>query len=104
MYDAKAYERNILGQEPWVVRWRKLDFGPNADCSIPTMGFMDVDFDPVWAQYNSDGTISIVQLDGFKWPLLDKAIIKEISTSFAEAKKMWRSDFGREQMKEWADG
>lgn len=91
MYDTESYARNILGQEPGNIIWRSLDFGPNKGREVPTIAFMDSEFDPVFVQFDEYGFMSLLSMEN-RWSMLSQDDVDFLWNSFEEAARMWKED------------
>lgn len=64
----KDLERYLSdGQEPWSLKMRALAFGPFEGEEMPTTFFMDVEYDPVFAQFCGDGFVYVFNDQGAGW-------------------------------------
>lgn len=74
------YEKYLsAGQNQWVVEQRKLDFGPFKGEAMPTVFFMDVEYDPVFAQFCPDGLAWVFNSQGAKWTTLSPQDLRRLA-------------------------
>lgn len=85
------YEKYLSGgQEPWSLKMRALPFGPFSGQAMPTTFIMDVEYDPVFVQFDSEGVFWIVPGDKAKWVSLDRELIERLLEMSSRAVEMAR--------------